>query len=89
MKTKKTYIKNPMVTRTITQSEVYYITVDLETMQAKTEVEYLFGEYNKEDALNALRELGKNPVVVQNIIISETKYRISYEKVWLHGEPIE
>ena len=85
MRTKKTNIKTGKITRTIPFTHVKYLTVDIETRDVKEETHIFTLEYNKEEAENALRELGFNVAAVLEVVTCEQKLAISYDDFIRYG----
>ena len=86
MRTKKTNIKSGKVTRTVPFTKVDFLTVDIATREVKEENHVFILEYSKEEAENALRELGWNVAAVTDVYTFEKKMSISYDKLFLYGE---
>ena len=86
MRTKKTSIKTGKVTRTVPFTKVNFLTVDIATREVREETHIFILEYNKNEAENALRELGLNVAAVTSIETYEKKISISYENLFIYGE---
>ena len=77
MRTKKTYIKDSVITRTIPVTTVTYVTVDMDTMAVKEETTSLVLDYNEKEAIEALREKGINVAGIKAIDVVEYKVSMS------------
>lgn len=86
MRAKKTNIKSGKVTRTVPFTKVNFLSVDIESREVKEDTHIFILEYNKNEAENALRELGFNVAAVDSVETYERKISITYEKLFMYGE---
>lgn len=75
---KKSAIKNGNVTRTVTLTNVRYLSVDIETREVKEETEILVLKYDEQEAELALREQGKNVAAILGVGYVDVKISVDY-----------
>lgn len=88
MRTKKTAIKNAIITRTIPMTTVKFLCYDMETKEVKEEMYHFILEYNENEAEQALRELGYKVVDVLNIDKWECKRAMDMDKFFQYSRQI-
>lgn len=73
MRTKKTYIKDSVITRTIPMTRAVFVSVDMETMTATEDEVILTLSYDKDEAKKALEEMGRSVAGVKSVEVFEVK----------------